>query len=108
MCLNGDAGIVQHVPTIGITKENVAMFPAKLYSLTAWSLMASGTFIVFKKLVVDLFLPLNVATNAFGTMGLLLGLFAVTGIFLYQREATGTFGLIAYIVQWFGLGIVSG
>jgi hypothetical protein len=93
---------------MGITKENFTMFPAKLYSLTAWSLMASGTFIIFKKLVVEPFLPLNVATNAFGTFGLLFGLFALTGIALYQREATGMFGLIAYIVQWFGLAAVSG
>ncbi len=84
------------------------MFPAKLYSITAWSLMASGTFIIFKKIVIEPFLPLNAATNAFGTFGSLLGLFALTGIALYQREASGTFGLISYIVQWFGLAAAAG
>jgi hypothetical protein len=84
------------------------MFSSKLYLNTARLLMASGVLIITKKLVVELLLPLNVATNAIGTFGLLLGFFAMTGIFIYQRESGGMFILIAYIVQWFGLAAVSG
>ena len=84
------------------------MFPVQLYRLIAWAAMLSGLFIIIKKLVVELLLPLNPATNAVGTAGLLLGLFALTGIYLYERQASGSFGLVGYLVNWFGLGAVAG
>jgi hypothetical protein len=84
------------------------VFPARLYRLSAWAAILSGTLIMVKKLVVELFLPLNPATNAIGTAGLLLGLFTLTGVYLYQREASGSLGLIGYLVNWFGLAAVAG
>jgi hypothetical protein len=84
------------------------VFPVRLYRLSAWAAILSGTLIIIKKLVVELLLPLNPATNAVGTAGLLLGLFTLTGVYLYQREASGSFGLIAYLVNWFGLAAVAG
>ena len=84
------------------------MFPVRLYRLVALAAMLSGLFIIIKKLVVELLLPLNPATNAVGTAGLLLGLFALTGIYLYERQASGSFGLVSYLVNWFGLGAVAG
>jgi hypothetical protein len=84
------------------------MFPTNLYHLSAWAAILSGLLIISKKLIVELLLPLNPATNAVGSFGLLLGLFTLTGVYLYQREASGRLGLIGYLVNWFGLGLVSG
>lgn len=84
------------------------MFPAKLLQLSAWAAITSGLLIIIKKLVVELLLPLNPATNAVGSFGLFLGLFTLTGVYLYQREASGTLGFIGYLVNWFGLLAVSG
>ena len=84
------------------------MFPTNLYRLSAWAAILSGLLIISKKLVVELLLPLNPATNAVGSFGLLLGLFTLTGVYLYQREASGRLGLIGYLVNWFGLAFVSG
>jgi len=84
------------------------MFPTNLYRLSAWAAILSGLFIISKKLVVELLLPLNPATNAVGSFGLLLGLFTLTGVYVYQREASGRLGLIGYLVNWFGLAAVSG
>lgn len=84
------------------------MFPATLYRLSAWTAILSGLLIITKKLIVELLLPLNPITNAIGSFGLFLGLFTLTGLYVYQREASGTFGLIGYLVNWFGLAFVSG
>jgi hypothetical protein len=84
------------------------MFPTTLYRLSAWTAILSGLLIITKKLIVELLLPLNPLTNAVGSFGLFLGLFTLTGLYLYQREASGTFGLIGYLVNWFGLAFVSG
>ncbi len=84
------------------------MFPGTLYRLSAWAAVLSGLLIIIKKLIVELLLPLNPITNAVGSFGLFLGLFALTGLYLYQREASGIFGLIGYLVNWFGLAFVSG
>jgi hypothetical protein len=70
--------------------------------------MLSGILIIIKKTVVDLLLPLNPLTNAVGTFGLLVGMFALTGIYFYLREESGRLGLIGYLVIWFGLGVASG
>lgn len=78
------------------------------YRLSAGAAMLGGVFIITKKLFVELFLPLNVATNAVGTMGLLLSFFSLTGLYLYQREALGRWGLVGYLVNWFGIGAVAG
>ena len=84
------------------------MFPTNLYRLSAWAAILSGLLIIIKKLVVELLLPLNPTTNAVGSFGLLLGLFTLTGVYGYQREASGRLGLIGYLVNWFGLAFVSG
>jgi hypothetical protein len=84
------------------------MLPTRLFRLTAWALISSGILIVIKKLAVDLLLPVRVETNLVGTSGLLIGLFALTGAYLWQYKVSGTFGLVAYLVNWFGLGLASG
>lgn len=84
------------------------MFPGTLYRLSAWAAILSGLLIIIKKLLVELLLPLNPITNAVGSFGLFLGLFALTGLYVYQREASGRLGLIGYLINWFGLAFVSG
>jgi len=84
------------------------MFPGTLYRLSAWTAILSGLLIIIKKLIVELLLPLNPLTNAVGSFGLFLGLFTLTGLYVYQREASGRLGLIGYLVNWFGLAFVSG
>ena len=63
------------------------MFLGTLYRLSAWTAILSGLLIITKKLIVELLLPLNPLTNAIGSFGLFLGLFTLTGLYLYQREA---------------------
>jgi len=84
------------------------MFPTRLSQISAWAAIMSGLLIIIKKLIVELLLPLNPATNAVGSFGLFLGLFTLTGVYLYQYEASGTFGLIGYLANWFGLLAVAG
>jgi hypothetical protein len=84
------------------------MFPAKLYRWSAWAAILSGLLIIIKKLVVELLLPLNPATNAVGSFGLMLGLFTLTGVYIYQSEASGQLGLVGYLTNWFGLASVAG
>ncbi len=84
------------------------MFPETLYRLSAWTAILSGLLIISKKLIVELLLPLNPLTNAVGSFGLFLGLFTLTGLYVYQSKASGSLGLIGYLVNWFGLAFVSG
>jgi len=84
------------------------MFPGTLYRLSAWTAILSGLLIICKKLIVELLLPLNPLSNAVGSFGLFLGLFTLTGLYLYQAEVSGRLGLIGYLVNWFGLAFVSG
>jgi len=89
-------------------EEKTSMFPSTQYRLYAWAAMLSGLFIIVKKLVIELLFPPAAATNVVGTLGLLMGLFALTGVYSYQREASSKSGLVSYIVIWFGLGAASG
>ncbi len=84
------------------------MSVSTLYKLCGWAAVSGGLIVVFKKLVIELFLPVNVATNAFGTVGLLLTFFSLFGVYWYQKEATGRLGLIGFLVNWFGIGLVAG
>lgn len=81
----------QDFSTINVSdlKGEPEMSLTNFYRLSAGTAMLRGVFIITKKLFVELFLPLNVATNAVGTMGLLLSFFSLTGLYLYQREALG-------------------
>jgi len=91
------------------TEEKTNMFPSTQYRLYAWAAMLCGLLIIIKKIIVELLLPPNAATNVVGTLGLLIGLFALTGMYFYQREANGgRLEIISYIVIWFGLGAASG
>ena len=42
----------------------------------------------------------------FNFLALLVGLFAITGVYLWQREAAGTFGVIAYVLVFVGLALM--
>lgn len=84
------------------------MFPSTLYRQAGWAAILSGILIIIKKTIVELLLPVNPITNAIGTFGLLLGLFSLTGIYLYQREKSGRLGLAGYLTIWFGLAVASG
>jgi hypothetical protein len=84
------------------------MFPSILFRMSAWALILGGISVIFKKLVIELLLPLNPLTQAFGTFGTLAMLFAVTGIYLYVREETGRLGFISYLAIWIGVGVGAG
>jgi hypothetical protein len=84
------------------------LFFERLYRLSAWTGILSGIFIIIKKLIVETLLPVNPISNAVGTLGLTLGLFTLTGVYIYQRSESGQFGLIGYLANWFGLAFVAG
>src|SRR5258708_19171910 len=84
------------------------MLPSNMYRLSAGALIVAGVCLIIKKTIVELLLPLNVATNSVGTVVPLLGLFGITAIYFYQREASGRLGGIGYLVNLLGLGLACG
>lgn len=78
------------------------------YRLSAATMMLGGVFVLIKKLIVEIFLPVSPVTNAAGTIGLLLSFFSLTGLYLYQSKSLGRLGLIGFLVNWFGIGAVAG
>ncbi len=59
-------------------------------------------------LVVESILPVSPLVEAIGLLSVLLGLFALTALYLAQRESSGVMGGIGYIVNYFGLALLVG
>ncbi len=82
------------------------MSTSSLFRLSALATLVSGVCIVVGNLLG--LLP-NPQTGAIiGLFSPLLGLFGLTGIYLWQREQAGVFGGIGYIVVFFGLALIVG
>lgn len=76
-----------------------------LYSLSAVASILSGIFIILGSVLNDL---LKRSKGAFyNFLGALIGLFGITGIYLYQREEAGIFGFIAYVFIFIGLALIA-
>ncbi|MCJ7558900.1 MAG: hypothetical protein MUP90_18575 [Gammaproteobacteria bacterium] len=80
------------------------MSTSTLYRLSAVAALLSGTCITVGKLLIVLPNPLT--GEVFDFFAPLFGLYAVLGIYLWQRERSGTFGGVAFIVVFFGLALI--
>jgi len=75
-----------------------------LYRLSALAALASGGCIIVGKLLA--LLPDPQAGEVFDFFSPMFGLYAILGIYLWQRERSGTFGGLAFVVASFGLILV--
>jgi hypothetical protein len=81
------------------------MSTATLYSLSAVAGIIAGISIILGTLLNDL-LKTSKGTF-FNFLGALIGLFGLTGVYLWQRNETGIFGVVAYIVVFIGMALVA-
>ena len=80
------------------------MSRSSLYRLSAVAALLSGGCIIVSKLLA--FLPDPQAGEVFDFFSPLFGLFAFLGIYPWQREQSGRFGGVAFIVAFVGLALV--
>ena len=80
------------------------MSTSTLYLLSALAALLSGICITVGKLLIVL--PNPLAGEVFDFFAPLFGLYAILGIYLWQRERSGTFGGVAFIVVFFGLALI--
>jgi hypothetical protein len=80
------------------------MSKSTLFRLSALAALVSGVCIIVGKLLA--LLPDPQAGEVFDFFSPLFGLYAILGIYLWQREQSGTFGGVAFVVVSFGLALV--
>ena len=76
-----------------------------LYQLSAAASGLAGICIILGTLLQDLLK--NKKGAFFNFLGALIGLFGVTGVYLWQRAESGAFGLVAYLVVFLGLALIA-
>lgn len=59
-------------------------------------------------MAIEAILPVSPFMEAVGVLSAMLGLYVLAAIYLGQREASGVFGGIGYIVNSFGLALLVG
>ena len=80
------------------------MSTTTLYRLSALAALLSGACIIIGKLLA--LLPDPQAGEVFDFLSPLLALFVVVAIYLRQREESGLFGGVAFVVMFIGLALV--
>ena len=81
------------------------MATGTLYSLSAIAGIVAGVFIILGTLLNDL-LKTERGT-IFNFLGALIGLFGITGFYLWQRIEFGVFGLVAYVLVFIGFVLIA-
>lgn len=74
-------------------------------SFSAIAGFIAGTCIIIGTVFTDL--VKSKAGTIFNFLGALIGLFGLTGIYLWQLKEAGVFGLVAYVVVFVGLALVA-
>ncbi len=82
------------------------MSTSNLFRLSALATFVSGVCIIVGNLLG--LLPNPQVGSIIGLFSPVFSLFALTGIYLWQREQAGVFGSIGYIVASFGLALIVG
>lgn len=77
------------------------MSTSNLYRLSALAAILSGICIILGKILT--LLPDPQAGEIFDFFSPLFGLFAIIGVYLWQREQAGRFGALAFILAFVGL-----
>jgi len=80
------------------------MSTSTLFRLSALAALVSGLCIIVGKVLA--WLPDPQAGEVFDFISPLFGLFAILGIYLWQRERSGVFGAVAFSVVFIGLALV--
>jgi len=81
------------------------MDTATLYSLSAIAGIIAGVCIILGTILNDL-LKTGRGT-IFNFLGALIGLFGITGFYLWQRFEFGVFGLVAYVLVFIGFVLIA-
>ena len=81
------------------------MSERRLFRLGAVAAAISGVAIVAGKVLM--LLPDPQAGEVLDFFSPLFGLFAVVAVFLWQRRQSGTFGVVAFVVMFIGLALVT-
>lgn len=81
------------------------MTTATLYSLSAIAGVIAGVCIILGTLLNDLLKTQR--GTIFNFLGALIGLFGITGIYLWQRVEFGIFGLVAYVLVFIGFALIA-
>ncbi|OLB74375.1 MAG: hypothetical protein AUI14_23670 [Actinobacteria bacterium 13_2_20CM_2_71_6] len=79
------------------------MTPSQLYRLTSFVGLTCTAILVFNSARKGGLVPDITLTRAVAPLGALTGLFALTGIYLWQRAETGVLGLVGYALNAAGL-----
>ena len=81
------------------------MSTATLYSASAIAGIISGIFLIVGSVFNNL--VKSGSGGKFNFFAALFGLFSVLGIYLWQRDQTGIFGLIAFVMVFIGLVLIA-
>lgn len=79
-----------------------------LFRLSGWATILSGLCLLVDTLLIETLLPETVLSNSVGHLSIVFGFFALMGIYLWQRSASGALGDIGFIVNFLGLILLSG
>lgn len=79
------------------------MPPATLYRLAGLAGMLSGLVLAVNIARRGGVIPANLLTRGIAPISSVLGLFALTGLYLRQRQKSGSFGLIGYALNLAGV-----
>ena len=79
-----------------------------LFRISGWAAILSGLCLVIDTVFIELFLPGTALTNSIGHFAVVLGLFALMGVYLWQREASGALGAVAFGVTIVGIAYLLG
>lgn len=81
------------------------MNTATLFSLSAVAGVIAGVCIIIGAVLNDLLKTKR--GTIFNFLGALIGLFGITGFFLWQRVEFGIFGLVAYVLVFIGFVLIA-
>jgi hypothetical protein len=84
------------------------MRPSTLYRLAGLAGILSALVLVFAAARRGGVIPANMLTHGVSPLASILGLLALTGLYLVQRREAGTLGLVGYALNFVGLAGVVG
>ncbi len=83
------------------------MATGTLYSLSAIAGVIAGVCIILGALFSTLVKSSSPVGAFFNFLGALIGLFGITGIYIWQSSQADVFGLIAYVLVFVGLALIA-
>lgn len=84
------------------------MSSSTLFRLSGLAGILSGSAFIIDQVLIDMLWADSLIANTIGFLSSVLGLYALTGLYLYQREASGSPGMIGYALNFSGLTLLVG